>query len=48
MNELTLDIVTELGLIYGDDPSVSGKAFWAEVDRLATFGEDWIEQEILL
>lgn len=49
MLNLTTVIATELSLALGyQNKKVSGEAFWAEVDRLATFGEQWEEQEILL
>lgn len=41
MNELELEIATELSAM---GTELDGKEFWAEVDRLATFGEAWWEQ----
>ena len=41
MTELEIEIATELAEMGTD---LEGQAFWAEVDRLATFGEDWWEQ----
>jgi hypothetical protein len=41
MNELELEIATELSAM---GTNLDGEAFWAEVDRLATFGDEWWEQ----
>lgn len=38
MTELQIEIATELAAM---GTSLEGQAFWAEVDRLATFGNDW-------
>jgi hypothetical protein len=38
MTELQIEIATELSAMGTD---LDGVAFWAEVDRLATFGEEW-------
>jgi len=42
MTDLELDIATELG-IYADN-NLDGKAFWAEVARLLTYGDDYAEE----
>lgn len=39
MSELEVIIATELAM----DSDLKGEAFWAEVSRLATFGEDWVD-----
>ena len=41
MTELQIEIATELSAMGTD---LEGQAFWAEVDRLATFGDEWFEQ----
>lgn len=41
MNELELEIATELAAM---GTELEGSAFWAEVSRLLTFGEDWWDQ----
>ena len=38
MTELQIEIATELSAM---GTNLDGEAFWLEVDRLATFGEDW-------
>jgi hypothetical protein len=40
LTELELEIATELALYDWDG---TGKEFWAEVERLATFGDKWGE-----
>jgi len=42
MTELEMTIATDLG-IYAND-SLDGEAFWAEVARLLTFGDDFEEE----
>ena len=42
MTELEMTIATDLA-IYADN-SLDGKAFWAEVERLLAFGEDFHEE----
>jgi hypothetical protein len=42
MTELEMTIATELG-IYAND-SLDGEAFWNEVARLLTFGDDFEEE----
>lgn len=39
MSELELTIITYLAMY----SKLRGKAFYAEADRLATFGEDWAD-----
>jgi hypothetical protein len=41
MNELELEIATELAAM---GTELEGSAFWAEVSRLLTFGDEWWEQ----
>ncbi len=41
MTELQIEIATELSAM---GTTLDGVAFWAEVDRLATFGDEWWEQ----
>jgi hypothetical protein len=41
MTELQIEIATELSAMGTD---LDGVAFWAEVDRLATFGDDWWDE----
>jgi len=40
LTDLELEIATELACYDWDG---SGKEFWAEVERLATFGDNWAE-----
>jgi hypothetical protein len=40
LTELELEIATELACYDFDG---NGKQFWAEVERLATFGDNWTE-----
>ena len=42
MTELEMNIATDLA-IYAND-NLDGEAFWAEVARLLTFGEDFEEE----
>ena len=42
MTDLEIDIATELA-IYADN-NLKGKAFWDEVARLLTYGDDYAEE----
>jgi hypothetical protein len=41
MTELQIEIATELSAM---GTTLDGAAFWAEVDRLATFGDEWWDE----